>query len=123
MSKITGTFLPLGSIVKLTKEEEDKNYMIVARAIFKNPDETIVPRYKVSTHPYGVVPTQELLLVEDAEIQEVLFTGFENQEDIDFLDSMLERMANFVPRPVEEKKPELTEEERLQQDPFYKFRG
>ena len=57
--KLTGDFLPLGSIVRLEEtEHDDWLYFIVARAITKGGGDIIVPRYRVAPHPAHVHPVQ-----------------------------------------------------------------
>ena len=105
-------------------------YFVVARAIKKNESDEIVPRYRVAPHPHGDVPTQEVFSIEVTQIVEVLFEGYENERDVDFVEDLIGRMTNSpkqftVQKKVEtqpEKTPEEDEKEKLKRDPFYKFR-
>lgn len=132
--KLTGDFLPLGSIVRLEEtEHDDWLYFIVARAITKGAGDTTVPRYRVAPHPFGDTPTQEVFSIRDSQIVEVVFQGYENQEDENFLNNLFQLMENAgtgqkqavketvtpEPTPVKE---EVEEDELLKNDPFYKFR-
>lgn len=130
--KLTGDFLPLGSIVRLEEtEHDDWLYFIVARAITKGGGDIIVPRYRVAPHPFGDTPTQEVFSIRDSQIVEVVFKGYENQEDENFLNKLFQMMENAgtdqkqvvkeTPTPIPAKK-EVEEDELLKNDPFYKFR-
>lgn len=128
-------FLPLGSILRLQDTGDDQLlYLVVARAIAKNEVDEIISRYKVAPHPFGDVPSQEVFTVSADQIVEVVFEGYSDQEDEAFLNELLERMANG-PAPVAAPitpEPEISEEaevvivmdenQKLQEDPFYKFR-
>lgn len=89
-----------------------------------------MPRYKVAPHPVGDIPTEEVFSIEDSQIVEVVFEGYENEADKDFLDDLLGRMSNAPAQaPVQQKEqtapqtsPEEEEQEKLKKDPFYKFR-
>ncbi|BAO08344.1 hypothetical protein EMQU_2787 [Enterococcus mundtii QU 25] len=61
----------------------------------------------------------------------MLFEGFQNQDDEEFLDDLLKQLRDAPTRPplVQEEKPvqivetiKINEEERLKEDPFYQFR-
>jgi hypothetical protein len=130
-AKLTGTFLSLGSILKLKDTEDDTLlYVVIARAIMENEDEEIVPRYRVVAHPQGVVPTQEVLTINATQITEVIFEGYSDDSDTQLLKGLLDMVENDVEsankEEVEEdtsEEPELDEAERLKIDPFYKFRS
>lgn len=144
--QITGDFLPLGSVLKLKDTENDELlYLVVARAVAKRKTDEIVPRYRVAPHPYGDVPSQEVFPIETEQIVEVLFTGYADQADEDFLAQLLLQMAKGekagsatakTNQPEVEVQTEpsaqtdtgtqtesaLDEEAKLKEDPFYKFR-
>lgn len=128
-------FLPLGSVLKLKDTIDDTlYYFIVARAIAKNGSGEIVARYKVAPHPVGDIPTQEIFSIEVEQIVEVLFEGFSNETDKEFLDNLLSQMANVsekinyselevmkdAPEVEIEKEPE---EKSILKDPFFVFRS
>lgn len=124
-------FLPLGSILRLEEPENDRMlYVVVARAIAKNELDEIFSRYKVAPHPFGDVPSQEVFTISADQIAEVIFEGYSDQKDQEFLDDLLIKMANGpivvpeTPEPevIQEPEPILDEAEQLQEDPFYKFR-
>lgn len=61
----------------------------------------------------------------------MLFEGFQNQADEEFLDDLLRQVKDAPTRPllVQEEQPvpivetiKINEEERLKEDPFYQFR-
>lgn len=125
-------FLPLGSILRLVGTEDDQLlYFVVARAIAKNEEEKVISRYRVAPHPFGDVPSQEVFSIHADQITEVLFEGFQNQDDEEFLDDLLKQLRDAPTRPplVQEEQPvqivetiKINEEERLKEDPFYQFR-
>ncbi|MBF0777456.1 DUF4176 domain-containing protein [Streptococcus cuniculi] len=135
MTKLKEPFLPLGTVVTLVDtmefEPEHSTYFIVARAIIKNSEEEIVPRYRVAPHPYGDIPSQEILSINADEIEDILFKGFENAEDEAFVNMLLDKMKNYVSNPTQGslQKPDqpqkkvVSEQERLAKDPFYKFKN
>ena len=71
-------------------------YFIVARAIAKNGNGEIVSRYKVAPHPFGDIPTQEVFSIEVEQIIEVLFEGFSDKTDEEFLENLLSQMNGSV---------------------------
>ncbi|MBF8807771.1 MAG: DUF4176 domain-containing protein [Enterococcus lacertideformus] len=124
-------FLPLGSILRLEEPETDQIlYVVVARAIAKNEMDKIFSRYKVAPHPFGDVPSQEVFTISADQIAEVIFEGYSDKKDQEFLDDLLLKMANgpiIVPevpesKMIQEPEPILDETEQLQEDSFYKFR-
>lgn len=130
-TELVGKFLPLGSMLKLKETEDDNSlYFVVARAIAKNEADEIVPRYKVAPHPYGDVPNQEVFSIDVTQIAEIIFKGYEDEKDSEFVEEMIGRMTNAPKQPsvqkkvetTSEKTPEEDEKEKLLRDPFYKFR-
>lgn len=127
--ELTDSFLPLGSLLRLKEvENEERLYMIVARAIAKSDEDTIISRYRVVVHPYGNVSTQELVTIHSGQIVEVLFKGYEDEADKRFLEELVERMTNAsaVKKATEEVEETVEVEpvnvEEVVEDPFYKFR-
>lgn len=130
-SEMNTPFLPLGSILRLEEVEDNQSlYLVVARAIAKNELDEIFSRYKVAPHPFGDVPSQEVFTISANEIAEVMFEGYSDQNDQDFLDDLLIKMANgpvVVPDDpaivvFQEPEPIIDESVKLREDPFYKFR-
>lgn len=127
-------FLPLGSVLKLTGTDNDELfYMVVARAVTKTETDEIAPRYRVAPHPYGDISSQEVFSISAGEIVEVLFRGYADQSDDDFLALLLEQAAKGEkpaqsaakpgqPKPLASPKPVMDEAARLREDPLYKFR-
>lgn len=136
--KAAKDFLPLGSVLKLTGTDNDELfYMIVARAVAITETEDIVPRYRVAPHPYGDIPSQEIFSISAREIVEILFRGYADQADDDFLAHLIEQASKgeklipsvaqsgaqtAQPTPLAQPKPVMDEAARLKEDPFYKFR-
>lgn len=131
--ELTGDFLPLGTIVRLQDTENDEQlYFIIARAITRSADDTVIPRYRVAPHPYGDIPSQEILTIEGNQIVEVVFKGYEDQEDQVLLDSLFDKMqeaeksgsGSKAKKPTASRpaKPTADDKEQLGKDPFYKFK-
>lgn len=105
-------------------------YFVVARAIAKNEAKEIVPRYKVAPHPFGDVPNEEIFSIGVTQISEVLFEGYQDAKDKEFLESLLHQIANVQNKPnVPPKRNEesnrkvvIDKKQELERDPFYKFR-
>lgn len=137
--KLTTPFLPLGSMVYL----EDKDaygtmlFLIVARAIARNEHGEVTSRYKVAPHPFGDIPSEQIFSIKASDISEVVYEGFSNEVDRQFLEGLIGQMTNAksnptppqtksttIPEPqeVEEIESEEDEKEKLKADPFYKFR-
>ncbi|NAA54089.1 DUF4176 domain-containing protein [Enterococcus faecalis] len=122
---LTTPFLPLGSVLKLKDTLNDTlYYFIVARAIAKNGNGEIVSRYKVAPYPFGDVPTQEVFSIEVEQIIEVLFEGFSDKKDEEFLENLLSQMngsTESFPKDSEAEVEISSELEKIE-DPFYSFR-
>ncbi|EPI09171.1 DUF4176 domain-containing protein [Enterococcus faecalis] len=132
--KLTTPFLPLGSMVYL----EDKDaygtmlFLIVARAIASNEHGEIISRYKVAPHPFGDIPSEQIFSIKSGDISEVVFEGFSNEDDNQFLEDLIGQMTNAKSNPTtpqtkstvipESQEVEEVEKEKLKADPFYKFR-
>lgn len=136
MEQLSTAFLPLGSMVRLDNEEiyGTRLYLVVARAIAKNEQGKIISRYKVAPHPFGYIPSEEIFSIEFGDILDVVFEGYSNETDSQFLEELIRRMTNAManqassvekmtpePQKAEEIQDEY-EDEKLKEDPFYKFR-
>ncbi|AZV33886.1 hypothetical protein CVT43_05915 [Enterococcus faecalis OG1RF] len=127
---LTTPFLPLGSVLKLKDTTNDTlYYFIVARAIAKNGNGEIVSRYKVAPHPFRDIPTQEVFSIEVEQIIEVLFEGFSDKTDEEFLENLLSQMNGSAESFQKDSEPEVEKSSELEKtemetngDPFYYFR-
>lgn len=123
-------FLPLGSVLRLKGTENDLlYYFIVARAISKNDKGEIVSRYKVAPHPFGDVPYQEVFSIGIEQIVEVVFEGFSNEIDKEFLEDLLSQINSSSTLPLNNPESEVEENTEPEitgiiknEDPFYYFR-
>ncbi|WP_458102754.1 hypothetical protein [Enterococcus faecalis] len=89
----------------------------------------MVSRYKVAPHPFGDIPTQEVFSIEVEQIMEVLFEGFSDKTDEEFLENLLSQMngsAESFPKDSESEVEKSSELEKTEMetngDPFYYFR-
>ena len=68
--------------------------------------------------------------IDVTQIAEIIFKGYEDEKDSEFVEEMIGRMTNAPKQPsvqkkvetTSEKTPEEDEKEKLLRDPFYKFR-
>jgi hypothetical protein len=138
-------FLGLGSMVDVNDMDAlpDTKYVVIARGVGKNSSGQRILRYRLAPHPIGITPDNQdkLLTVEEAAITQVFSEGYRDEEDDAFLDGILEKLSGSsvekrasnrsatteeVQAPVATKVSEdeklAEEQEKLKQDPFYKFR-
>ncbi len=84
-------FLPLGSVVLL--KEATKKIMIVGFLTSRMNDENKVYDYAGCLFPEGILSSDESLLFNEEDIQEVVARGYENEETKEF-NSKLEELLN-----------------------------
>ncbi len=84
-------FLPLGSVVLL--KDATKKLMIVGFLTSRVNDESKVFDYAGCLFPEGVLSSEESLLFNEDDIQEVVSRGYENEETKEF-HSKLKEIAN-----------------------------
>ena len=78
-------FLPIGSIVKLKKSREE--YMITA--VYMTDNETGQSYdYSACVHPFGVVNYNTALLFNADIIDQVIFTGYEDEKSKEYYDDI-----------------------------------
>ena len=78
--------LPIGSVVVLkggTKKAMITGYCAVVE---ENPDEMY--DYRACPYPEGIMMSEGTALFNHDQIDEVVHTGFENDESIDFIDKL-----------------------------------
>lgn len=143
-------FLPLGTFVKVAKRG-DQIYMVVARALTKDKEGNPRSNYRLAEHPKGDVKGATLFMATDMDVVEVIQEGYSDESDQGLLEDKLERLkeapavvpkkeVNEIPEPDFTKfldmgktiKDSSTEcnvsqgqedsVERLENDPFYKFK-
>ena len=123
-------FLPLGQYLKTSRDEDDQLlYFVVARAIAKNEERKRDIKISCSPHPFGDVPSQEVFSIHADQITEVLFEGFQNQDDEEFLDDLLEATGMRQPdhysckeeQPVPIVETIKAMKKREIEDPFYQI--
>lgn len=141
-------FLALGTMVDVEDMDAalDTKYVVVARAVGKNTSGQTILRYRLAPHPAGNTPANQadLLTVEGSKITKIYSEGYRDEKDDIFLEQMLAQMTGDLkkmktevkappvksteqakatsPLPEEKQSSKEKEEERLRQDPFYKFR-
>ncbi|MCT0078121.1 DUF4176 domain-containing protein [Lactococcus lactis] len=84
--------LPLGTVVTLQKG--DITLMIVGRAQLFNDNGVIgYFDYSALAYPQGVVAEQEFAFFNDEDIDEILFEGYRNDQEIEFAESYEENIS------------------------------
>lgn len=93
---LQGVFLGLGSIVRLDRDGVSGLFVVLARGAYRPDTEqaVVVSRYLVAPHPYGEAPDQETFPILSGEVQEVVFEGYTDDADSEFLDDVLDQMEN-----------------------------
>ncbi|MEO7017494.1 MAG: DUF4176 domain-containing protein [Leifsonia sp.] len=93
---LQGTYLGLGSIVRLDNEDVSGLFVVLARGAYRPDSETstVLPRYLVGPHPYGESPDRETFPILAGEVREVVFEGYTDDADAAFLEDLLEQMEH-----------------------------
>ena len=93
---LQGAFLGLGSIVRLDRDGMSGLFVVLARGAYRPDTEqaVVVSRYLVAPHPYGEAPDQETFPILSGEVQEVVFEGYTDDADSEFLADVLDQMEN-----------------------------
>lgn len=119
--EMTVDYLPIGSVVLL--EDGEKKLMITGFCTIpeESPDE--VYDYCGCLFPEGVVSSDEIYVFDHDQIQDVLFVGYENEEQKEFKKDLIDNINEMysdeeIEEEEEENKPlisieEPTEIERL----------
>lgn len=81
-------FLPLGSIVLL--KDASKKIMIVGFLTSRMEDESTVYDYAGCLFPEGILSSDESLLFNEEDIEEVVVRGYENEETKEFISKLKE---------------------------------
>ena len=137
--KLIGNLLGLGSIVKIETDNNSGLYVVLARGAMREGEDEAVPRDLVGPHQFGEAPDQVTFPLIDSEIEEVVFEGYTDEADEEFLKDLLYQMENGrrpskvasqfkealteIPE-AEESDEEVSEEMTMGKiDPFYKLRS
>ena len=81
-------FLPLGSIVLL--KDASKKIRIVGFLTSRMEDESTVYDYAGCLFPEGILSSDESLLFNEEDIEEVVVRGYENEETKEFISKLKE---------------------------------
>ena len=143
MSKVN--MLGLGSIILVddSLDKVSKKFVIIARAIKKGDKDNILARYRVAPHPFGDVPSQEILTVNEDQIKEVIFEGYLDDSDDNFVSDLVGKLSSIKSEvSVDPKQVQVVEKRKVEvektvpktevsqensdtniiKDAFYKFR-
>lgn len=128
-SEIEKMFLPLGSVI-VVKEKPESKYFIIARGLFKKDGVNLMPSYLAAPHPKGEANVQETLEVDADHIAEIVFLGYTDDADFEYLKEKIKKVeaAAEIPEQVsEEKQMEVQSQAEMQPEskpllPFQKYR-
>lgn len=136
--ELRGELLGLGSVVRLDGDGASGLFVVLARGAFRPDTEKneVFPRYLVGPHPYGEAPDKETLPILASEIEEVVFEGYTDEEDVAFLTDLLDQMENgrretkrakqfteaLTAIPEAPETPESDEPDLASGDPFFELR-
>ena len=115
--EMTVDYLPIGSVVLL--EDGEKKLMITGFCTIpeESPDE--VYDYCGCLFPEGVVSSDEIYVFDHDQIQDVLFVGYENEEQKEFKKELIENINEMysdeeTEEEEEENKPLISIEEPVE---------
>lgn len=127
-------FLPLGTAIKVNKKDDEGEvdqgvYVIISRAFMNTTEEGIIAGYQCVLYPQGFGEKFKRYVVKETEVSEVLTTGYSDEQEVDFITHRLSELTERLkspPAPIQKvvsvESAQKEHEERLKQDPFYKFR-
>lgn len=81
-------FLPIGSIVRL--KGATKKIMIIGYLSVDNEKKEVVYDYSGCMYPEGILGSDQTLLFYHDQIEEVIFQGFQDEEQTEFSNKLLE---------------------------------
>lgn len=120
--------IPLGSAVRLKNEEEDtKVYVVIGRAFM----DAQTSGYQTVAYPHGYGEKYRIHVFREQELEVVLEGYSSDKEEATFIQERLAEMKERQKNPPsqstsheteERQEKTLSHEERLKEDPFYKFR-
>lgn len=87
-------FLPIGSIVLL--KNGDKKVMVTGFCTTPNDNKNKIYDYSGCVYPEGVINSNEVCLFNNNQIAQVLFKGYENDEEIAFKKKLIDIITNNV---------------------------
>lgn len=75
--------LPVGTVVKLDTNSEDK-YMIFARLAKKSENDSVLWDYCACRVPQGFTNQDNVRFFAHSDIQQLLFIGFQDEEELQY---------------------------------------
>lgn len=126
MSKLP-KLVPLGSAVRIKDTDDKQVYVVIGRAFM----DAQTSGYQAVAYPWGYGENYRIHIFRESEL-EIVLSGYENEKEERFF--IQERLAEMEKRQSERPSPVntqdeevlgnniLSNEERLKEDPFYKFR-
>lgn len=85
-------YLPIGSIVRL--KEGSKNLMIIGFCTISPENPNVIMDYNGCMYPEGVLSSDVNFLFNHEQIEEILFKGYVNDEEINFKNKLNEFISN-----------------------------
>ena len=97
-----GTIVEVDDLISLPKTK----YVVIARAIGRNKDDSTLLRYMVAPHPFGNVPDQEenILRITASQVKRVIYEGYTDELDEKLLADLESKMRGTdAPPPLTSK--------------------
>ena len=86
-------FLPVGSVVIL--KGGTKRVMVTGFCSIDNDDKSKMYDYTGCLYPEGIINSNEICLFDNDQIERVFFRGFEDQEEIEFKNSLNQTIQEY----------------------------
>ena len=86
-------FLPIGTVCRLKKGV--KNVMITGFCPMTDESEKGMYDYCGCLYPEGMISSDMNLLFDNEQIEEILFKGLENEEELKFKENLIEKLVDI----------------------------
>ena len=104
----TTNFLPIGSVVLLN--EGTKKLMITGFCTVPEDSPEDVYDYCGCLYPEGVISSDEIYVFDHEQIQDILFIGYEDDEQKEFQETLLDTVGEIYKDDIDEAIKELEAE-------------
>lgn len=85
--------LAIGSVVKVNMKNLEKPIMIIGRFMKSSKEpESKMYDYLGVVYPYGFVGNDNLILFDEEGIEQILYEGYINQDELDLSDNLLNEL-------------------------------
>lgn len=84
--------LPIGTVVLL--KEETQELMIIGYAPIDKETEEDIYDYSACLYPVGLLAVDQVIMFDHEDIEKIIFTGYEDKENTEFLKNVEELLQN-----------------------------